>query len=301
MNLLFCDIETSKVPEPEPWVVDGMKPPGTMSKPETIAKWREEQAPEVARDQSSLTALYGGFVVCVGVAVDERPVQVLAVDEVTEAGERALLEKLDAGLARYPGHVLCGWRIAEFDARFLRQRAARHGIWRLAGRLWQAKPWDARILDLHLAWQAGDKRQVGRLKQVARYLGIPVADEVDGSGVQDLLDRGDLASVVEHCRSDVEITRQLAWRFQAAGWLEGLDPDAAPDLPVRPPRPSPLQEAQALARAADRKLVFQACRAAGIEWDGGIEGEAGPVLVAASVQQVRRFVLEVLRQRGEAA
>ncbi len=328
MNLITLDIETSCAHEVEPWMLPepghigdppgASSPPKTWKDPEKIADWharravevaewraeqeaRQAQVPEDLRRRSSLDALLGGMVVCVGIAVDMQPATVLTVREVSEAEERRTLLRLDAGLAKYPQHRIVGYNLVGFDAPFLRARALRHGLYRLANRLWQPKPWDPRLVDLQVAWQAGDRRRPGRLVELAQMVGIEVTDRTTGADVQRLLDAGDLAAVAEHCRCDVEVTRQLALRFIAAGWLDGFDPDEVGELPVRPPRPSPAELARQLMIDMYRPDIERACKAAGIEWSGDIADPSTGPLITASVtgEQMRRFVLELQRCRNE--
>lgn len=323
---IFLDIETLPQ-DPEAFMVRDpaeLTPPGQYKKPESIAAWRAEQAAtqvQELRERSGLEPLLGGIVLCVGIAVDDGPVKVL-VGGGDETAELALLTQLERGLVRYPEQPLVAWHGSGFDFPFLARRALRHGLHTLSRRCYVAKPWgDPAHVDPHRAWQGGDPRAIGRLKEVAQWLGIPVDTDLDGSEVAAAYARGELARIVEHCRDDVSVLRQVYYHLRAAGWITGDDADG-PDLPVRPPRvpsppsppaggvspasvePTPAREGdrEALMREAARAQVAatkNACReaaqAAGIDWGQGVEpGEAGPLIGdATTVDQLRTYVAQL--------
>lgn len=300
---IYIDIETSQS-EPEPWMIPdvaAMEPPGNMSKAETIAKWRAEKAETIVdeiREQSSLHTILGGVIVCVGIAVDDKPVTVLDNPTLDEAGELAMLKKLELGLARYPSDPLVAYNGASYDFVWLRHRALRHGLFALARRCWQAKPWERGCIDPYLLWGKGLR---GKLPEVARFVGVQVEPGISGKDVQGLLDAGDLVAVAAHCRSDVELLRDVFRAFAAAGWVEGEDPDAyAPLAPAAPRRTLRQQVGDAMVDLG-AALVQDAATASGVEWRTGVEvGEAGPLLEGLPAATLRRFLAE-LRSRRVAA
>ncbi len=303
---IYIDIETSKA-EPLDWMIPDVAnedPPGNYKKPEAIEKWREERAANVVDeiyDRSSLEALLGGFVVCVGIAVDLKPITVLVNETLDEAGELAMLQKLEKGLGKYPSDPLVAWHGIRFDYQFLRHRAIRHGLYVLARRFWAAKPWDRKLLDPFVAWQGPDRTTKGHQKEVARFLGIEVTDTTTGKDVQRFLDAGDIASVKAHCIEDVRVLREIFTAFAAAGWVEGEDPDCyAPLAPAEPRRTLRQQVGDAMLETGTA-LVQDAASAAEVPWRTGTEvGEAGPVLEGLPPAVLRRFLHE-LRTRRVAA
>ena len=295
MRYIVLDIETAAQP-PEEFMfpdVDTLEPPATYKKPESIAQWREERRaalPAELRAKSSLEPLLGGIVVCVGIAVDEEPVRVLVAPTLDEAGECAILAKLEAGLLKYPDACLVTWNGAAFDLEYLRKRALRHGLCHLARRMWHEKPWNSpRHVDLRLAWCGSNKTEPGRLHQVARFLGVDVRDEVSGADVTRLLEEGDTARVVAHCESDVNITRELLHRFSSAGWVH-LDTKA--DWTARDWRPAErdilLGQAMAHETAATDEVLKAAGAAAGLEWS---DYTGGPLVTEATpIGPLRRYL-----------
>lgn len=300
MEPIFLDIETT-VQDPEPFMVPDvatLEPPGTYKKPESIAEWRKEKAATLVdelRDASSLEPLLGGTVVCVVVARGAAAPVVVMAPTPDETGELFLLQQLEKGLQRYKTNPLVTWNGLSFDLPFLAKRALRHGLYALASRCHQDKPWGSALnIDLFKVWQQHDRSSKGRLSMVAQYLGIPSAPgEIMGRDVAAAIAAGDTAKVSAHCAADVERLRQIYWRMRAAGWVQG--DDALPDeLPVRPPRVS---DRQALLNACaelqvslDKASVKAAADAAGIAWTGDPPGEDGPVIdEATTIEQLKTF------------
>lgn len=228
--MIYLDIET--IPQdPEPWA-PAPKPPSGWKDPEKIAAWQAEHADDT-RDETSLQALWGGIVVCVGIARDGHPVTVLRAPTLDEAGERVLLSQLARGLDAYPRDPIVTWNGASFDLPFLARRALRHGVWSLARRVHRSKPWDDH--DLYQAWCCGERMARGRLVDVARYLGIEGLDSVSGADVAGLiLQPGGLDMIALHCASDVAVLREVHRHMVRAGWAVG---PSGPEPEVRPCRP----------------------------------------------------------------
>lgn len=273
MPYIILDIETlQQVPEDfmVP-AVESLEPPANYKAADTIAKWRAERATALPRElseRSALDPLLGGTVCVVGLWRSGQPSPVvLTAPSGDETGERWLLQALQAGLASYPDHTLVTWNGAAFDLPYLRKRAARHGLWALSRRCHQTKPWNtARHMDLRLCWGGSDKAAPGKLRQVARYMGAEVADEVDGASVTSLWWADRVREVEAHCRSDVRLTAYLFAAFDAAGWTEigsdGLDLEPTP----RAPRPSLVDQRRAVEMDAAAGDCKRAAEEVGLEW-----------------------------------
>jgi len=254
---------------------------------------------EEGRHRSSLEPLLGGIVVAVGLAVGEDPVRVLTAPTVDEAGEAAMLARLEAGLLRYPDHTLVSWNGEAFDLPFLRKRALRHGLCHLARRACIPPGQSARHVDLRSAWTGGQRNAIGRLKQVCQYLGIGVTDEVSGADVALLLEQGQEAEVVAHCASDVSITRELLHRFADAGWVDLQVGDV--DWSPRAPRPAERDQLydwiMALEAAVPVASARTACAEAGIGWSGEISrGPSGEAVMAEGSELGPQVTLAQLRR-----
>jgi hypothetical protein len=303
---LFVDIETIQQ-EPEQFMIrpEDVKAPSNYGE-EAAAKYIAKKQADYLTDlraRTSLEPLLGGIVVAVGIARDDQPARALLAASGDETGERALLEQLDRGLAMYPTHPLVAWNGMAFDFAFLSKRALRHGLHALARRCHVGRSRDDRHVDPYLAWSGQERHAIGRLVDVARFLGVPVEDQVRGSAISSLWESGELDQVRSHVLSDVVLLREVFWRMAQAGWVP-LDPDEVPDLPVRPPRVQPRQALYATAAelqvVSDKEHVRRAAEAAGIPWLGKGPNEDGPIIDAAVTDdQLRTFIAGL--QSGRAA
>lgn len=205
MNI-YLDIET--LPSDSDWVREevakGITCPGNYSKPESIAKWEAENKPALVDEALQKTGLDGGYgrVCCIGIAVDDGPVRVELATE--EAPLLAIVkEALDVG--NMP--VIVGHNIS-FDIRFLFQRCVVNGVWPgkalYAASL--AKPWDKCLADTMLMWHPQNKVSLAKL---AKILGIEKNDPVEGSQVAALWKEGKHDAIIAHCKSDVEVVREV--------------------------------------------------------------------------------------------
>lgn len=74
MSYLYLDIETIETQDADlrARIAADIKPPASMSKAETIAKWEAEAKPDAIASAIAKTALDGatGHLVCIGYAVD---------------------------------------------------------------------------------------------------------------------------------------------------------------------------------------------------------------------------------------
>lgn len=218
---VFIDIETtySQDVELREEIAKEIKPPGNMSKAETIAKWEQEKKPVLMAQAVKDTALDGnvGQVIAVGVAIEHHPAQVFIGNN-----EQGVLQDLEAAFRHIPGEIptLVGFNIRDFDIPFLLKRYAINGI---TAPSWLPNPYSrdagqiATICDVMHKW-AGyrDRISVARL---AKVLGIPHDDTIKGEDVPDLFFEGQYDKIASHCRADVNTTRAIFHRMQHCGLL----------------------------------------------------------------------------------
>jgi uncharacterized protein YprB with RNaseH-like and TPR domain len=250
--MLYLDIETSRgapdptweldfpIPEPptgEPAPDKRLKDPDKIAADiESKRAKRAEGYAEAIRErdqklrerweQTPLEALHGR-VLCIGIARDDAAPTVL-----WKATEEETLKLLDAGLSKYPGEPVCAYRGIQFDFLFIARRALKYGLFRLAGRLYQPKPFGGSRahVDPYLAWSGPERNAKGRLVDVARFLGVEVTETVEGKRVPELwhevsvmaADEPRRVEVVEQIRAhvveDVRVLREVHQRMDAAGW-----------------------------------------------------------------------------------
>ncbi len=276
--MIFLDIEVIQQ-DPYPWMVkpdDEVKIPKNIKDPEKIAERRAEAIANQdanLRDRSSLEPLLGGVIACIGAAVGwERAPGVLINESGDESGERKILRALQNRVCGEPPAgqddarkmPIVAWNGSKYDSPFLWKRAMRHGLWPLCARLHTDKPWDTRVLDPSLLWRGSDWDSLWAQRDVAQYLGIEVNDDVHGSKVSTLWST-ERARVVEHCRSDVHVLREIVRRLVLAGKVSAPEPEG--ETPIPPPRGSAedlVARARRLQYTTDPTKVIEALATAGI-------------------------------------
>jgi len=221
---VYLDIETipSQSPEYRAKVREGIKPPGNIKKPESIAAWLAENA-DAATDEAIAKTSFdpaAGHIVCIGWAIGDGPSLALTAGTVAEektiliAFFEALQNQLppNAGVVRFIGHYISG-----FDLRFIINRAIVLGvpIPKIIPR--DIKPWSQDIFDTMVAW-AGAKGSISQAR-LAEALGIDGnKGDFDGSQVAEAWARGEHERIAEYCRGDVDTVRAIHRRFVAVGY-----------------------------------------------------------------------------------
>lgn len=218
MNNVFLDIETLPNQSAEycAKVRNGIKPPANYSKPETIAKWLEENVDSATDEAIAKTALDPalGHICSIAWAVGDEPVKCRLTSGIE--GERdviaAFFEGLPTmGMSRFIGHYITG-----FDLRFIMCRAIVLGV--KVPALWprDPKPWDQRVFDTMTAW-AGARGTIG-LEKLCEALGIdsPKGD-MAGNQVAAAWAAGEFDRIAAYNSRDVEAVRQVFRKFEAVG------------------------------------------------------------------------------------
>lgn len=212
---LYLDIETTYSCDPDvrSRIAAGIKPPGNIKKAETLAKWEQESKPLVVQEALDKTALNGGYghITAIGFAVGDEDVQVLVGDE------DELLSAL-FGLEFEEGArpVIVGHNIIKFDLRFILHRAVVLGIriphWFPRRSL---KPWSEEAFDTMVRW-AGDRDLISQ-DELAAILGIEVANALPGKDCPKAFYDGQLKKILEHCKEDLRVVREIHRRMVAVG------------------------------------------------------------------------------------
>ena len=124
--------------------------------------------------------------------------------------------------------LIIGFNIRAFDMRYLVQRSRYLGLSYPILDLGRYNRGSVRDLytELTFADPYHDGCMKQSLKQFCRRFGIPVEDEVDGRDIQALVDAGDWDAITSHCRSDVELTRQLGIRLGVINVFEAIAANA---------------------------------------------------------------------------
>lgn len=242
MTHLFLDIETLPTSRADvrDYIAAAVKPPGNISKAETIAKWMAESKPEAVEEAIARTGLDGSFgrVCVIGWAFDNAPVSVVhAADD-----ESYVLQEFAHWMDKNPlSTTVVGHNVSSFDLRFLVQRFIVNGIRppMVIHRAAMAKSWEAdKVFDTMVQWNPDKDKRVS-LDKLCFALGIPTPKtDLDGSKVAAYVAAGRIDDVVAYCRRDVEAVRLVHARmtFQEAPAITPLEPveqpQAEPALPT---------------------------------------------------------------------
>ena len=218
---LFFDIET--IPSSNKKVMDnilaGISAPGNYTKPETIEKWMDENAPTVFDKELRKTALDGlyGEIISIAWAIDDKPVDVIYRGKESDKESDVLTGFLDAIthvndeygnrgiISKWIGHYICG-----FDLRFLWQRCVINGIKPELKIPYDAKPWDSSVFDTKIAWTGASQYSgAGSLDALALVMLGEGKGEINGSNVYDYWMRGEYKMIADYNKKDVEMCRNL--------------------------------------------------------------------------------------------
>jgi hypothetical protein len=222
MTPFYLDVET--IPDQRPGVraavEAAMRPPGNYKKAETIAEWEKNERPKLAEEAWLKTSFDGGAgeLILIGFARGDDSIEVVR----RSPDERSLIEEAfdlmdatlrpeDNGRIRVVGH-----RVADFDLRFIWQRAVIHGIKPPDWLPFHAKPWDLSVFDTMYAW-AGPGRFVS-LDTICTALGVArkgteIGEDIDGSKVWEFYRAGRLDELEVYCGGDVSRVREIYKRM----------------------------------------------------------------------------------------
>ena len=215
MHNVFCDIETVPVQCPDriAKLIADAKPPANYSKPETIAKWREDNAADIIAKTSFDPA--AGHICSIAWAVGDGEVQCASIGRSLDNEASVIDEFFDAlptmGLPRFIGHYITG-----FDLRFIMCRAIVLGV--RVPRQWprDPKPWDPVVFDTMTAW-AGARGTIS-LDRLCEALSIDnPKGEIDGSQVGQAWADGRFDEIAAYNRRDVVAVREVFRKFEAVG------------------------------------------------------------------------------------
>jgi hypothetical protein len=214
---LYLDIETAPTTDADriAEIAASITCPGNISKPESIAAWEAEKKPKLVEEAVAKTSFSGAYgkVCCIGWAWGEfDPCSTIGADE----GEviKSAFERIEGNAPRHPPITVVGHYVANFDLRFLMQRAIVLGITLPTWFPRDPKPWSREVFDTMTAW-AGAKDSIS-LDNLCRVLGVPGKDGVDGSMVAGMWQRGEHDAIAEYCRDDVERVRSVHRKMQVA-------------------------------------------------------------------------------------
>lgn len=222
MTQIFIDIETCPAQNPavRAEIAASIKAPGQYTKPESIAKWLEENKEAATEEAWRKTSFDGavGHVCVIGMAIDDEQPQAFFSSfwHENEADVlRGFFSLIDEACMRHPNvrPTFIGHNLIDFDLRFLFQRAVVLGVKPSRFIPFNCKPWDESVYDTMQRWGA---RAGGSLDRITRALGLAGKGDMDGSKVWDYVRDGRIVEVADYCKDDIELTRALYRRMTFA-------------------------------------------------------------------------------------
>lgn len=211
-DYLYLDIET--IPTRDPAVIAEIAatitPPASIKKADTLADWEANQKPQAVIDALSKTSFNGAYgqVCCIGWAWNDDAEPSHATLGLTCETERDVIRAL-ASTARPSREqpVVVGHYVADFDLRFLWQRAFVLGVRMPAWWPKDPKPWSRDVQDTMAMW-AGAKNSIS-LDNLCKALGIAGKGNMDGSMVAGMFERGEYEAIAKYCKADVNRVRAI--------------------------------------------------------------------------------------------
>lgn len=221
MNRLYLDIETLPTANPEHIadIAASITVPGNISKAETIAAWEAEKKPALVAEAVSKTSFNGayGMVCCVGWAWnDDPPSCTLLIEGEKEVLSRAM-SLIEIDRPKYEAFhqtQIIGHYVADFDIRFLWQRAFALGVKMPVWFPSDPKPWSKEVFDTMAAW-AGSKGSIS-LDNLCKALGVEGKSGIDGSMVAGMWAEEKHQEVGAYCQDDIERVRNVHRKMQIA-------------------------------------------------------------------------------------
>ncbi len=214
---LYLDIETIPTEDPSVMasIADSISLPGNISKAETIAAWEAEKKPALVTEAVARTALSGlhGRVCCIGWAWDDGAPKSVLFPESEFTTLTTAFARISLDAPQWGNPVIIGHNVANFDIRFLWQRAFVHGAVVPSWLPRNVKPWSNEVFDTMAAWAGTGTISLDNL---CKALGVPGKGEVDGSMVAGMWQRGEFDAIQGYCRSDVERVRNVHRKMRLA-------------------------------------------------------------------------------------
>jgi hypothetical protein len=218
MTPVYLDLESipSQSADYRSKVREGIKPPGTIKKPESILQWLDENAESATNEavaKTSFDPAYG-HICCLSYAIDDGPIEYFEARKVED--ERHILESFYAALPKVGRLQFIGHNIAGFDLRFILCRSIVLGVRIPSVIPRDIKPWSQEIFDTMTAW-AGARGTISQ-DRLCEALGIAGKDGFDGSMVAEAWANGEYEKISMYCRADVEKVRAIHKRFELVGF-----------------------------------------------------------------------------------
>jgi len=198
-------------------IAETITPPATMSKAETILAWEKDKKPDAVKEAIAKTSFSGalGHICCIGYAFDDDEPQTVSWPEEAK-DEREMLHYFVQFISvdKFARPVIVGHNVANFDIRFIWQRAMVLGVQMPVWFPRQVKSWSEEVFDTMTAW-AGHNGIIS-MDNLCEALGLEGKGDVDGSMVAQMFADGKHEAISQYCKNDVAKTREIHRKMMVA-------------------------------------------------------------------------------------
>jgi len=218
MSIIYIDIETL----PADWTDEQKKAHAARSVPKNykdekvIAKFIDENVVKMHTD-TSFDWRYAR-ILAIGIARDdEQAPDVYYQADATDDGLRTMLDAILPEFVEARGAIsVCGHNVAGFDLPMLWRNALRLGH-PIASYLPSSRRDSHRVIDTAELWRCTDwKGSYSKLSDIAAFLGVgEKLDGMDGSKVWPMWQAGRHNELIEYCRQDVALVREVHRRLDS--------------------------------------------------------------------------------------
>jgi len=206
-NRIFIDIETY-AGDNKP-SLDSIEAPANYTKPETIAKYKEENQDKVWRKQA-LHSLKGE-IICIAFAVNDSPVQCLFKEK--DKYEIELMMEFEEAVSGVSYPCWIGHNFKRFDNIWLVHRAIKYKLGGLKSMLPQRNSsykYDTDCIDTMelFAVTSHSSDSWYSLESISEFLGLG-KKESSGADIHDMYVQGKYDEIISHCKKDIELVRDI--------------------------------------------------------------------------------------------
>ena len=194
---IFIDIET--IPSEVKPSLDEIKAPANYKDEAKILAYKIDNQEEEWKKQALLS--HAGRIICIGYALNDDPAQIIS------GSEREITLKFSEILSENKNKMkyFIGHNIRAFDLKFLQHRLWKYG----SSERFPRGKYSGNILDTMVEFGCNDYRDMTSLSNVAKFFDLP-AKAGKGSDVFDWWQKGELDTIYEYCKGDVELVRLVA-------------------------------------------------------------------------------------------
>ncbi len=211
MNLVF-DIESLPTNDEDriKEISDSITPPGNYKNADTISKWECEKKPYAVKKAIHDTGFCGtvGSICCICWVLGDGEIQCVS----DGAGEKEMLTSFMSYLSAEIGNRKPTWvghYITGFDLRFLWQRCIINNVYMPIKIPYNVKPWDSQVFDTKIEWDGIKPSGFGTLDSISKAMGFSGKQGMTGADVWDYYKAGKINKIVEYCKDDVRLTREI--------------------------------------------------------------------------------------------